>query len=202
MRKGYVVKEKGYEYNDNWYDHDPNQDVYTKLFNDVESALKYAKEFTADFIANKSVYDYFNEQPYLGQLVSLVGDNFKTYDINSKLFDDIWSLIKNDIAVVLEAEILEDEPVVVSYSDGTKMYFKDNKLHRLGGPAIERADGTWVYYYDGKKHRADGQAEYSEYNDEGFYLEGKYYWDMDEYKKNAAIWIQNHRESQINNIVD
>ena len=202
MRKGYVVKEKGYEYNDNWYDHDPNQDVYTKLFNDVESALKYAKEFTADFIATKSVYDYFNEQPYLGQLVSLVGDDFKTYDINSKLFDDIWSLIKNDIAVVLEAEILEDEPVVVSYSDGTKMYFKDNKLHRLGGPAIERADGTWVYYYDGKKHRADGQAEYSEYNDEGFYLEGKYYWDMDEYKKNAAIWIQNHRESQINNVVN
>lgn len=202
MRTGYVVKEKGYEYNDNWYDHDPSQDSYTNLFDDKESAIKYAKQFTADFIADKSVYNYFNEQPYLKALKDLVGDDFSTYSIGSDMFTKIWALIQNDIAVILEAEVLEGEPVVVNYSDGTKMYYRNNVLDRVGKPAIERADGTWEYYYKGKKHRVDGPAEYSRWEDEGFYIEGVYYYDKEKYDEAAALWLQEHREYQINNVLD
>jgi hypothetical protein len=202
MRTGYVVKEKGYEYNDNWYDHDASQDTYTNLFDDRETAEKYAKQFTANFIAHRSVYDYFNEQPYLADLKRLVEDDFDKYDINSEVFTKIWSFIKDDIAVILEAEVLDGEPTVVNYSDGTKMYYKNNVLHRVGKPAIERADGTWEYYFEGLKHRIDGPAVYSEYNDEGFFVAGKSYWNMDKFKEAAGLWLKEHRDYQINEILD
>jgi len=202
MRTGYVVKEKGYEYNDNWYDHDASQDSYTNLFNDMESAVQYAKQFTANFISGRSVYDYFNEQPYLSDLTEIVGDTFGDYDINSEIFSQIWEFIKNDIAVILEAEITESEPTIVNYSDGTRMYYKNNVLHRVGKPAIERGDGTWEYYFEGKKHRIDGPAISSVYDDEGFYVEGVYYWDIDKFNKAAATWIQKNRDIQIKNILD
>ena len=202
MRTGYVVKEKGYEYNDNWYDHDASQDSYTNLFNDMESAVQYAKQFTAKFISGRSVYDYFNEQPYLSDLTEIVGDTFGDYDINSEIFSQIWEFIKNDIAVILEAEITESEPTIVNYSDGTRMYYKNNVLHRVGKPAIERGDGTWEYYFEGKKHRIDGPAISSVYDDEGFYVEGAYYWDIDKFNKAAAKWIQKNRDIQIKNILD
>ena len=207
MRTGYVVKEKGYEYNDNWYDHDASQDTYTNLFDDRETAEKYAKQFTANFIENRSVYDYFNERKYLGDLKRLISedgdeDEFGKYDINSELFTKIWSFIKDDIAVILEAEVLDGEPTIVNYSDGSKMYYKDNVLHRAGKPAIERADGTWEYHFEGQKHRIDGPAVYSEYDDEGYYVAGKYYWDMDKFKEAAALWLEEHRDYQIKNILD
>jgi len=202
MRKGYVVKEKGYEYNDNWYDHDASQDSYTNLFNDMESATEYAKQFTAKFIEGRSVYDYFNGQPYLSSLRDMVGDSFSSYDINSEEFLSIWSFIKDDIAVILESEITEGEPTIVHYSDGTKMYYKNNVLHRVGKPAIERADGTWEYYFEGKKHRIDGPAESSDYDDEGLYVEGVYYWDIDRYREASGVWLQKHRDIQITNILN
>jgi hypothetical protein len=37
-------------------------------------------------------------------------------------------------------------------------WFQDDKLHRIDGPAIERADGTREWYRDGKRHREDGPA--------------------------------------------
>ncbi len=203
MRKGYVVKEKGYEYNDNWYDHDPNQDSYTNLFDDMDSAIKYAKQFTADFIVDRSIYDYFNEQTYIKRLIDLVGaDRFGEYDINGEEFSKIWEIIKDAIAIVLEAEVLDGEPTVVNYSDGTKMYYKNNVLHRVGGPAIEKADGTWEYHFEGQKHRIDGPAISSEYDDEGFYIAGKYYWDKDKFNEAAGLWLQDHRDYQIKNILD
>jgi hypothetical protein len=206
MRKGYVVKQKGYEYNDNWYDHIPVNDVYTQLFDDIDSATEHAKQFTADFIKGRSTYDYFNEQSYLQDLLKLVGDRFGEYDIHSDEFSKIWKFIKNDIAVILEAEILEDEPTVVNYSDGTKMYYKDNRLHRLDGPAIERVGGLCEYYYEGKRHRIDGPAIYNlstdEYDNE-FYIDGVYFWDRNDGKfKNAVLnWIQENRENKITNIL-
>lgn len=204
MRKGYVVKEKGYEYNDNWYDQDPSQDTYTNLFDDLESAEKYAKQFTADFISGQSVYDYFNEQDYLSELKEIIGgnDEFENYDINTEIFSKIWSLIKYDIAVILEAEVVDGEPTIVNYSDGTKMYYKNNVLHRVGGPAIERGDGTWEYYYEGKKHRLDGPAVYSIYDDEGYYVDGKNYWGKESFDVAVGKWIQKHRDIQITKILD
>lgn len=43
-------------------------------------------------------------------------------------------------------------------SHGDEIYFKDDKIHREDGPAIERTDGTKAWYFEGKLHREDGPA--------------------------------------------
>ena len=44
------------------------------------------------------------------------------------------------------------------YSDGTKEWYLNGKLHREDGPAIERSNGTKQWYLNGKLHREDGPA--------------------------------------------
>lgn len=37
-------------------------------------------------------------------------------------------------------------------------WYKDNVLHREGGPAVEYKNGGWTWYHRGKVHRLDGPA--------------------------------------------
>ena len=43
-------------------------------------------------------------------------------------------------------------------NSGSKHWYRDDKLHREDGPAIEWADGSKEWYRDGKLHREDGPA--------------------------------------------
>lgn len=54
----------------------------------------------------------------------------------------------------------EDEDNYYSSTDekGTTFWWKDGKIHRDDGPAIEYTDGTKFWYKDGLKHREDGPA--------------------------------------------
>jgi len=58
---------------------------------------------------------------------------------------------------------------------GTKHWYRDGKLHRADGPAIELSDGTKAWYIDDKLHRVDGPAielangsKYWYYNDKQY----------------------------------
>ena len=42
--------------------------------------------------------------------------------------------------------------------DGTREWYKDGQLHRVGAPAIHRADGTEEWYHRGLLHREGGPA--------------------------------------------
>ena len=47
--------------------------------------------------------------------------------------------------------------------DGTKFWYRDGKLHREDGPAIERADGSKEWFRNGNRHRENGPAiEYAD----------------------------------------
>ena len=37
-------------------------------------------------------------------------------------------------------------------------YYKNGKLHRVDGPAVENTDGTFLWYLNGELHREDGPA--------------------------------------------
>lgn len=50
------------------------------------------------------------------------------------------------------------EYTVKVFNDGTRYWYKDGKLHREDGPAVESNDGTKRWYKDGKIHREDGPA--------------------------------------------
>ena len=41
---------------------------------------------------------------------------------------------------------------------GTKRWYRDNKLHREDGPAVEWCDGATDWFKDGLRHREDGPA--------------------------------------------
>jgi hypothetical protein len=49
------------------------------------------------------------------------------------------------------------------YTDGTKEWRLDGKLHREDGPAIECANGGKSWWLNGKIHREDGPA-YEDYD--------------------------------------
>lgn len=54
------------------------------------------------------------------------------------------------------------EPRVKTLKDGSKVWYRGDKIHRDGGPAVEMADGTRYWYRDGFIHRDAGPAvEYS-----------------------------------------
>lgn len=62
------------------------------------------------------------------------------------------------------------ETMVIS-DDGTRRWYRDGRLHRVDGAAIEWATGYGDWYYDGVRHRADGPAiETATYS--GWFLNG------------------------------
>ena len=46
----------------------------------------------------------------------------------------------------------------IERADGTKAWFVNDKPHRLDGPSIERTDVYKEWYVEGKLHRLDGPA--------------------------------------------
>jgi len=46
----------------------------------------------------------------------------------------------------------------IEYTNGSKYWYKNGKCHRINGPAVEYADGTKFWYRNGKCHRIDGPA--------------------------------------------
>ena len=64
-----------------------------------------------------------------------------------------------------------DDVQVIEYFDGTKVWYKDDKAHREGGPAIELANGDKIWKKDGKIHRVGGPAIE--------YVNGKKHWYID-----------------------
>jgi hypothetical protein len=93
---------------------------------------------------------------------------------------------------------MDNEPILEIDEYGSKRWKLHGKLHRVDGPAVERANGDKRWYLNGKRHRVDGPAiEYSggekiwykhgechredgpayegENGDKDWYLHGKHY---------------------------
>lgn len=56
---------------------------------------------------------------------------------------------------------------------GTRMWYRNGKLHRTLGPAVEYSDGTRWWYRNGKRHRTDGPAVERNNGDRAWWLNGK-----------------------------
>jgi hypothetical protein len=60
--------------------------------------------------------------------------------------------------------------------DGNKFYYQGKAmtiLHRLDGPAVERANGSKSWFVDGKRHRLDGPAVEDANGDKAWWVDGK-----------------------------
>lgn len=60
-------------------------------------------------------------------------------------------------AEAIDANNQESPPVTV-HRDGTKQWFLNGKLHRIGAPATMWPNGTNFWYQHGKLHRDDAPA--------------------------------------------
>ena len=71
--------------------------------------------------------------------------------------------------------------------NGDKRWYKNDKLHRTDGPAID-APLHQEWYQEGKLHRTDGPA-YMVFDDEVYewYIDGKLITDPQEYQKLTNI---------------
>jgi len=62
----------------------------------------------------------------------------------------------------------------IEFLDGSKFWYKNGKLHREDGPALEYSDGTKLWYINGELHRLDGPAiEWADGNKD-WYLNDKF----------------------------
>ncbi len=59
--------------------------------------------------------------------------------------------------------------------NGTKVWYKDGKRHRVDGPAVEYANGAKIWYVDGKRHRVDGPAAVYADGDKEWCKDGKFH---------------------------
>jgi hypothetical protein len=65
------------------------------------------------------------------------------------------------------------EYTVKVWSNGTKSWWLNGKLHREDGPAIDRSNGTKSWWLNGKLHREDGPAVEYASGSKCWYLNGE-----------------------------
>lgn len=63
----------------------------------------------------------------------------------------------------------------VERATGDKIWYIDDNLHREDGPAVELADGSKEWYIKGKLHREDGPAVEWPDGTKKWYLDGNYH---------------------------
>jgi len=61
----------------------------------------------------------------------------------------------------------------ITYTDGTKAWYKNGELHRDNKPAIKFTDGTQIWYKNGKLHREDGPAVEDDNGMEEYWIDGE-----------------------------
>ena len=57
-----------------------------------------------------------------------------------------------------EGKLHREDGPAIEYANGDKLCYKEGKRHREHGPAIENADGNKYWYKEGKRHREYGAA--------------------------------------------
>jgi len=76
-----------------------------------------------------------------------------------------------------------DKPTHITYPDGNKEWWLNNKLHRKNGPAIETTNGNRYWYSNGKLHREDGPAIEDADDAKEWWLNGEEYSEPDFYRE-------------------
>jgi hypothetical protein len=89
------------------------------------------------------------------------------------------------------------EYTVKVYSNGSKYWYLDGKLHREDGPAFEGSDGSKCWWLNGKRHREDGPAFEGSGGSKFWYLNDKFHREDGpavEYPDGTKFWFLNGEE--------
>jgi hypothetical protein len=103
------------------------------------------------------------------------------------------------IKATYDHEIPKNFTGIIEYEGGEKYWYKNGKLHREDGPAIDYLDKEKLWYKEGERHREDGPAieypngvSYFYFEDKGYNeINLKDYVVLDHYKgKNNFMWYK------------
>ena len=83
---------------------------------------------------------------------------------------------------------------IITNEFGTKLHYKDDKLHREDGPAVVYWNGTVEYWVEGKLHREDGPAIIYSTGDAEYWINGEF---MDTYKPGFGCFEPKSREDAL-----
>ena len=75
----------------------------------------------------------------------------------------------------------------IERADGSKYWYQKDQLHRLDGPAVEYTDGSKIWYQNGQRHRLDGPAIERAGGLKEWYFEGKQYHAVLCFRKGQTI---------------
>jgi hypothetical protein len=153
----------------------------------VEAAMKIEPNwFNPNNIENIIVTEYTGGKVY--NVFDKEGNVVGTYNAVTPLqaIDITLSydnrLPKQELTAKLESEsqpeplrMAPEQPELVEYPDGTKIWFLNGKRHRTDGPAVEYADGSKTWYLNGNLHRTDGPAVERIDGTKRWYLNGEYH---------------------------
>ena len=63
---------------------------------------------------------------------------------------------------------------IINYLNGNKFWYKNGRLHREDGPAVEYPNGYKEWYFEGEWHRLDGPAIETSDGHKEWYYQGKH----------------------------
>ena len=104
----------------------------------------------------------------------------KSWYLEGKKYTEEEYIVKMTENKIYTKEEFDELPVekrtgCVKSPCGTKEWFKEDKLHREDGPAVELPNGTKAWFKEDLLHREDGPAHESANGYKSWYLEGKKY---------------------------
>jgi len=83
---------------------------------------------------------------------------------------------------------------IIESENGNKYWYKNDKLHRIDGPAVEYLGGTKEWWIEDKLHRVDGPAiEYSSGHKEWWINKSVYNVYYLEYLFETAIYLRKEK---------
>jgi hypothetical protein len=103
-------------------------------------------------------------------------DQYALIKAEGEIFSSDDKSVTNQITIlkVLTREDLRKMmPEVVIRKNGSKEWYRNGRLHRSDGPAIERHNGDKKWYKNGQLHRSDGPAIERHNGDKEWYKNGQ-----------------------------
>ena len=87
--------------------------------------------------------------------------------------DTVVEVTKEGIRWYKNEKLHREDGPAVEYPNGDREWWLNDKWHREDGPAVEKSDGTRRWFLDGKPHREDGPAYESPNGTREWWLSGK-----------------------------
>jgi hypothetical protein len=112
----------------------------------------------------------FNENKIMKELEIVKVNNWRNFP---KTFTGIVETPNGDKFWYKDGKLHKEDGPAIDCIDGSRKWWIEGKLHREDGPAVEFSDGTKWWYKQGKCHREDGPAKMWANGHKEWRVEGK-----------------------------